>query len=89
MAAPLHTLSCEARSHFEKAPSSSAWPEVGTRAMQRMAISMGEDAIIYSGWIEVQEGQYRYFAFAEGEPVLVRIVIGGYQASEVIWGQEE
>ena len=33
--------------------------------MQRMAISMGEDAIIYSDWIEVQEGQYRYFAMEQ------------------------
>lgn len=89
MATPLHTLSSEARRHFEEVPPSSAWPEVGTRAMQRMAISMGNDAVIYSDWIEVQEGQYRYFAFAAGAPVLVRIVIGEYLACEVIWGEED
>jgi hypothetical protein len=89
MATPLHTLSSEARSHFEELPSPSAWPEVGTRAMQRMASSMGTATAIYSDWIEVQEGQYRYFAFAEGAPVLVRIVVGEYLACEVIWGKED
>jgi hypothetical protein len=49
----------EARSHFEELPSSLVWPEVGTCAMQRMAISLGDHAEIYSDWIEVQEGQYR------------------------------
>jgi hypothetical protein len=88
MAMPLHSMTTDTRRHFEKVPSSSVWPEVGTRAMQRMVISVGTQAKIHPDWIEVQEERYRYFAFAERERVLVRIVIGEYLACEVIWGDE-
>jgi hypothetical protein len=87
MAIPLHSLSPDARTHFEEIPSSAVWPEVGTRAMQRVVIAVGGETVTHSDWIEVQEGQYRYFAFAEGQTILVRIVIGEYLACEVIWAR--
>ena len=89
MVVPLHTLAPHAREHFENPPATAGWPEVGTRAMQRVASSMvGPPAVLDSDWIDVQEGQYRYFAIAEGA-VMVRFVVGEYLACEVIWGLDE
>jgi hypothetical protein len=84
MFAPLRALDATARTHFETPPQSSLWPEVGTRAMQRMVIAMPTLTVIGLDWIEVQQHRYRYFAIAEG-PVMVRFVIGEYLACEVIW----
>jgi hypothetical protein len=89
MIVPLHTLDERARRHFENPPTPGGWPEVGTRALQRVAISMaGPPAPLDSDWIEVQEAQYRYFAIAEGA-TMVRIVISEYLACEVIWGLDD
>jgi hypothetical protein len=84
MAVPLHTLAPHAREHFENPPATAGWPEVGTRAMQRMAVSTTFPTVIGQDWIEIQPGQYRYFAIAEGA-VMVRLVVGEYLACEVIW----
>jgi hypothetical protein len=78
---PLHLLTPEAREHFETPPSSAVWPEVGSRAMQRIVLQEGLE------WVEVQKGRYRYLVAAEGE-VTVRIVIGEYLGCEVIWNDE-
>lgn len=82
MIKPIHMLSPDAREHFEKAPATSGWPELGSRAMQRMALQLGVPST--SPWVDVQEGRYRYLAVAEGA-ILIRIVISGYLACEVIW----
>jgi hypothetical protein len=82
---PLHLLTPESRKHFETPPSLAGWPEVGSRAMQRMFLQDG--FISGPGWIEVQEERYRYLAVAEGA-VKVRIVIGEYLACEVIWSDD-
>ena len=84
MVAPLHTLTPSAREHFENPPQPTAWPEVGTRAMQRMVIA--DQRVYHLGWVDVQEGQYRYAAIAEGA-VMVRFVLGEYLACEVIWSE--
>jgi len=83
MIMPLQVLTPEARDHFETPPATFGWPEVGSRAMQRMAVAFGAPGI--SPWVYVQPGQYRYLAVAEGA-VLIRIVISEYLACEVIWG---
>ena len=85
MIVPLQTLSASARLHFETPPSSSVWPEVGSRAMQRMFLADG--SIVGPQWIDVQEGRYRYFVIAEGN-VMVRSVISEYLACEVIWSDD-
>ena len=78
---PLPTLSESQRQHFETPPDTSVWPEVGSRAMQRLLIA--EEA--YSmGWITVQEGRYRYMAVG-AEAVLIRGVLSEYLGYEVIW----
>jgi hypothetical protein len=83
MVTPLENLSGEQRDHFETAPDTGVWPEVGSRAMQRMIV-VGEQP--YSdGWLEVQEGRYRYMAVGAGS-VMVRGVLSEYLAFEVIWG---
>ncbi len=41
--------------------------------------------VVDSDWIEVQEGQYRYVAIADG-PTMVRIVVAGYIACE--WSEQ-
>lgn len=81
--APLHLLGDEAREAFECSAGDSfgGWPEVGSRAMQRLADS-GET------WIEVQPGRYRYRASADGS-VQVCMVLSEYLACEVVWNGEE
>lgn len=56
--------------------------------MQRMVICTAGPTVFGPDWIEVQPGQYRYFAIAQGA-VMVRIVIGEYLACEVIWGLDQ
>ncbi len=80
---PLSTLSLGERERFEEPPSGiRAWPEVGSRAMQRAVIvTMGhESGVIYPEWISVQPGRYRYLAFES----TVRIVLSEYLACEVV-----
>jgi len=68
---------------FGQPGSLAAWPEVGSRAMQRLVnIEMGA-----SVWITAQPGRYRYLTALDGE-VAVRFVIGEYLACEVKWSPE-
>lgn len=77
--APLHLLDDEAREAFERTAGQGfgIWPEVGSRAMQRL-IESGQE------WITVQPSRYRYLATADSE-VRVRLVLSEYLACEVIW----
>lgn len=78
---PLPTLSDRQRTHFETPPDTFVWPEVGSRAMQRLLVA--EEA--YSmGWISVQQGRYRYMAVG-AEAVMIRGVLSEYLGYEVIW----
>jgi hypothetical protein len=86
MITPLHVMAAEARQHFETPPPVSGYPEVGSRAMQRMFV-VG-DSIFGPGWIDVQDGQYRYLAVTEGA-FMIRFVVGEYLACEIIWSEGE
>lgn len=88
IAVPLNVLSTDDRDYFEEVPVPSAWPEVGTRALQRVAVLTASNTTVADDWIEVQPERYRYFAVANGVSVTVRIVIGEYLACEVIWAQD-
>jgi hypothetical protein len=84
---PLPLLSEEAMGHFEAVPCCgelAPWPEVGSRAFQRLASSVTAGFDFNGGWVEVQPGRYRYLAFAD-EGVTIRIVISEYLACEVVW----
>lgn len=84
MFVPLSALDEHARHHFETPPEPTVWPELGTRAMQRMVVSTAGPSVFGPAWLRVQPSQYRYLALAE-EAVMVRLVIGEYLACEVIW----
>lgn len=81
--APLPSLESETRKRFERllgAGELSAWPEVGSRAMQRLI--EGHD--LEGGWVVVQPARYRYATMADAR-VGVRIVLSEYLACEAIW----
>jgi hypothetical protein len=59
------------------------WPEVGSRAMQRMMV-VG-NMILDEGWLIVQENRYRFLPLYGSNGVGARIVISEYLACEVIW----
>jgi hypothetical protein len=75
---PLHLMSDDRRQKFETPANAVTWPEVGSRAMQRLLAEGGLD------WIEVQPDRYRFLAQTDGS-VLVRMVFSEYLAAEVIW----
>jgi hypothetical protein len=50
---PFENMSPEDRENFECAPETNLWPEVGSRAMQRLLFTPGA---AHGDWVEVQEG---------------------------------
>lgn len=56
------------------------WPEVGSRAMQRLIL----DGSTGWNWTVVQPQRYRYLVTVD-QKVIVRIVVGEYLGAEVIW----
>ncbi len=78
---PRHLMTEDARESFENPEQSSIWPEVGSRAMQRLII---ENDAAYNGWLNVQPGRYRFHT-SQGSGVEVRIVIHEYLACYVRW----
>lgn len=80
MVLPLKMLGSQRRESFEHVPVPDVWPEVGSRAMQRVAARGG-----LAEWLEVQEGRYRYLAVATQAGILVRAVLSRYLAIEVRW----
>lgn len=57
------------------------WPEVGSRAMQRLVEGYPGDR---PGWVVVQEGRYRYMAGVE-DGYVVRMVLSEYLGCKVTW----
>ena len=57
------------------------WPEVGSRAMQRLLIA---DENYEKGWIHVQRGRYRY-SVTQRDAIETRIVFSEYLACSVRW----
>jgi hypothetical protein len=78
---PLEELSPKELEKFEAAPSTSLWPEVGSRALQRLLIGSKD---VYGDWVEVQLSRYRYLTY-QGPGAVVRIVVAEYLGCEVIW----
>lgn len=78
--APLQNLSSTALKVFEEAMVDELWPEVGSRAMQRLALM----SLQPEPWVAVQAGRYRYMTSCEGPTV--RLVLSEYLAAEVMWG---
>lgn len=75
---PLLAMSGSHLDRFEKPVPAPAWPEVGSRAMQRLTESQA------GPWLVVQPGNYRYCATV-GNGIEVRIVIREYLACYARW----
>jgi hypothetical protein len=81
---PIGVMSRDARLRFDAQPRSpvpALWPEVGSRAMQRILLGADMDA---KGWVIAQPGRYRYRAWV-GDGMFVRMVLSEYLACEVVW----
>ncbi|MGS1015514.1 very short patch repair endonuclease [Allosphingosinicella humi] len=80
---PLEAMTEVQRQEFEDGGDDLAvWPEVGSRAMQRLLIV--DDDAFGEGWLDVQPGRYR-FRTSVDDGLRVRMVIRGYLACEVRW----
>lgn len=78
---PLVSMSAAERTGFERSPASGLWPEVGSRAMQRLVVTWPQDD---GGWLEVQRDRYRY-AVGSQCGLTVRLVLSEYLACRVSW----
>lgn len=80
---PVENMTEEEVSRFETLGSGeiAPWPEVGSRAMQRL---LEHDENYKNGWLTVQSGRYRY-AVTQSEAIEIRIVFSEYLACQVIW----
>jgi hypothetical protein len=80
---PLPLLSEGERAGFERDDEGfDVWPEVGSRAMQRVLVA-GTDAFD-GGWLVVQEENYR-FRTSQAKGLIVKIVLREYLGCEVVW----
>ena len=81
---PFCTMNESDRASFECAEEGglTGWPEVGSRAMQRLLVV---DADVFSeGWVTVQDGNYR-FHVSDENGMAVKIVLREYLACQVAW----
>ena len=81
---PFNRLSVRQKERFENVPRDSAFPEVGSRMAQRLIIAGTSEAKV-GGWLDVQNGVYRYAVSSMSGHVLVRTVLYEYLATEVMW----
>lgn len=79
---PIAKLNNAERLAFENPEQFSVWPEVGSRAMQRIVEESSD--VTPNGWIKVQKGRYRYVARCN-EDIEIRIVLEEYLACWVCW----
>ena len=80
---PLATMNEIDRRVFEGSGElTAAWPEVGSRAMQRLLV-VGTD-VFSEGWFVVQEGNYRFNVGPE-DGLDVKIVLREYLACHIGW----
>jgi len=80
---PLCTMSKSEVQKFEAPPDNCGWPEIGSRAFQRICV-VGSEVFLDDGWQVVQPGRYRYSISYSG-PMAVKFVLSEYLACEVIW----
>ena len=80
---PLLLMSDDERAAFEGQDGDLAlWPEMGSRAMQRLLVS-GTD-VFSEGWLVVQEGNYRFQVY-QAPALVVKIVFREYLGCKVVW----
>ncbi len=82
---PISQMSNREITAFFKTPSeSSIFPEVGSRAFQRIFKDYGA-SIQKSDWLVVQPGRYRYSLTLTNTNLFIRMVLSEYLACVVIW----
>jgi hypothetical protein len=70
--------------------------EIGSRNIQRFLVTQfvfhplngGKPEthnVVINDWVNVQEDGYRYLAIDDNEEIRIKIVIGEYLASEIVW----
>jgi len=78
---PLSLFTASERSEFEAIGEGvDVWPEVGSRMMLRLV----EGDAMAGGWVNVEDGYYRY-AIDWSDEITVRTVIWDYLATETRW----
>lgn len=82
---PMDTMTPAQRDHFEGRNDGglAAWPEVGTRAMQRLLV-VDDQVFQEDEWLTVQHGRYRYRVTQE-DGATVRMVLSEYLGCQVTW----
>ena len=89
-ARPIPAMTTQQVDQFENIPPLIGWPEVGSRMMMRGILTFdhpenGREGYIDDGWLDVQDGVYRYAVIPISGQVLVKTVIYEYLAAEVVW----
>jgi hypothetical protein len=94
---PLNLLSDEERDFIENVHLQDFYPEIGSRAMQRIVVaqfrfvgsdgSQQQNALFVHDWLEVQEGRYRYLAYEDQSGVHVKIVMHEYLYCYAHWDE--
>jgi hypothetical protein len=81
---PLSATNENKRAAFEGAEEGglAAWPEVGSRAMQRLLIVDAD--VVNEGWVTVQDRNYR-FHVSDENGLAVKIVLREYLACQAVW----
>ena len=80
---PLPLMMADEREAFERDDDAfGIWPEVGSRAMQRVLVA-GTDSFVEE-WVNVQEGNYR-FRTSQSNELTVKIVLREYLGCEIVW----
>ena len=83
---PIHLLNANICKLYNSIPQSDLWPEIGSRALQRMACGSLD---MENNWIIVQKGLYKYMAFQTLDGIIIRFTINEYLACEVAWGNAD
>ncbi|WP_373035376.1 hypothetical protein [Sulfurimonas sp.] len=76
-------LTQEESTSFNLEPICDVIPELGSR--EGTYISVLDDGTPITTWKIIQDGQYRFLAYQNKSSINIRIVIGEYFYSEVIW----
>lgn len=92
---PLELMEEAQRGEFESDHVIGILGEAGSRGVQRALVvqvtlrSENGDlcslSLLVNGWVDVQEGRYRYHAIHDENGIKIKLVIGEYLACEVVW----
>ncbi|MFA5911716.1 MAG: hypothetical protein WC815_23300 [Vicinamibacterales bacterium] len=95
---PIGLMADDERDSYEAGYVADTFGEVGSRALQRLLVTQlvlesgdGEKSttgLVVNDWVDVQDGRYRYHAIDTSGEIRIKLVIGEYLASEIVWSDE-